>query len=204
VNAGPVDGVGSRRLTLTDIADVRAYERERDGFRRHVIALKARRRVAVGELISLVFENRDTIRFQVQEMARAERIATDEGIQTELDVYNPLIPGPGELCATLFVELTTEAALREWLPKLVGIQRAVTLRTAAGHVLAPEPEPDHERNLTRSHTTSCVHYLHWTFGPAEVEAAAAGLTLAVDHPAYRAATVLSPETLAELRSDLAG
>ena len=72
----------SRKLTLSDIADLREYERERDEFRTHVIALKKRRRIGVGPIITLLFENRDTIRFQIQEMARVERILTDEGIQT--------------------------------------------------------------------------------------------------------------------------
>src|SRR5438552_10146584 len=111
-------GGARREMTLDDIADLRAYERERDAFRTQVKELKRRRRVSVGPLVTLVFENRDTIRFQVQEMARAERILTDEGIQTELDVYNPLIPGPGWLSATLLVELTSKEARMEWLPKL--------------------------------------------------------------------------------------
>ena len=94
------------KLTLDDISDLRAYERERDEFRGQVIALKRRRRVALGDIVTLLFENRRTIRFQVQEMARAEKIISDEGIETELRVYNPLIPEPGQLCATLFIELT--------------------------------------------------------------------------------------------------
>src|SRR3954470_21761191 len=120
------------KLAIDDIADLRAYERERADFRREVIVLKQRRRVPVGPHVTLLFENRDTIRFQIQEMARAEKILSDEGIQNELDVYNPLIPEPGHLAATLFVELTSEAELREWLPKLVGIEGAVELRIGQG------------------------------------------------------------------------
>jgi len=66
--------------------------------------------------MTLVFESINTVRFQVQEMARAERILSDEGIQTELDVYNRLLPAPGELSATMFIELTSDEQLREWLP----------------------------------------------------------------------------------------
>ena len=87
----------TRSLTLDDIADLPTYEREREAFRDHVIALKRRRRVAVGPLVTLLFENRDTIRFQIQEMARVERLATDAAIESELDAYNPLIPEPGGL-----------------------------------------------------------------------------------------------------------
>ena len=114
----------SRKLTLDDIADLRAYEREREDFRAEVIALKKRRRVGVGPFMTFVFENRDTIRFQIQEMARVEKLITDEAIETELRTYNPLVPEPGELAATLFIELTSELALRDWLPRLVGIEQS--------------------------------------------------------------------------------
>src|SRR3954462_6871240 len=122
----------SRALTLDDIADLRAYEREREAFREHVIALKKRRRVGVGPYVTLVFENRDTIRFQIQEMARVEKLITDEAIQGELDAYNPLIPDAGQLCATVFLELTSDEELRRWLPQLVGIERSIALRVGSG------------------------------------------------------------------------
>ncbi len=122
----------SRKLTLDDISDLRAYEREREAFRAHVIALKKRRRVSVGPFVTVVFENRDTIRFQIQEMARVEKLISDEAIEGELRAYNPLIPEPGELACTLFIELTSEVALREWLPRLVGIERSVELRIGTG------------------------------------------------------------------------
>ena len=109
-----------RKLTLDDIADLRAYEREREDFRAHIIDLKKRRRVSVGPYITLVFENRDTMRFQIQEMARAERILTDEGIQTELDIYNPVIPEPGQLSATLFIELTSDRSFASGCPSWSG------------------------------------------------------------------------------------
>jgi len=198
------------KLTLDDIADLRAYEREREEFRRHVIALKKRRRIGVGPFVTLVFENRDTIRFQIQEMARAERILTDEGIRTELDIYNPLIPEPGTLAATLFVELTSDDELREWLPKLVGIETHVVLRIGAGPEGAVEEvrctvDPDHAKQLTREEITASVHYVHFGLTPAQVEAFAAGpVTLALDHPAYRHETELSAESISELVTDLRG
>src|SRR5688572_16227598 len=107
-----------RKLTLSDIKDAREYERERDAFRRHIIDVKKRRRVALGTLMSLVFENTDTMRFQVQEMARVERILRDDQIEHEVSTYNALIPDTNELSATLLIELTSDEQLREWLPKL--------------------------------------------------------------------------------------
>jgi hypothetical protein len=88
------------RLTLDDIADHRAYERERPTFRAQMLALRRRRRVTLGPIIAVAFESRETIRYQIQEMARAEKLMTDDDIQAELDAYNPLIPTPSRLCAT--------------------------------------------------------------------------------------------------------
>ena len=122
----------TRLLTLDDIADQRAYERERDEFRARVIAVKKLRRISVGPVVTLTFESRLTMRFQVQEMARAEKMLSDQQIQHELDVYNRLIPAPGELSATLFLELTSEEELRTWLPRLVGVQRSCELRIGEG------------------------------------------------------------------------
>ena len=113
-----------RKLTMDDISDLREYERTRDDFRRSIIELKKRRRVPLGDIVTLVFENVDTMRWQVQEMARVERMLRDEQIAHEVATYNELIPGDDELSATLFVELDSQEKLREWLPKLVGIHRA--------------------------------------------------------------------------------
>jgi hypothetical protein len=199
-----------RRLTLDDIEDLRAYERGRAEYRRRVIELKRRRRVAIGPLVSVVFENRETVRSQVQEMARAERMATDEQIQHELDAYNPLIPSPGELSATLFIELTGDAALHDWLPKLVGIERAVELRLGdgaapGGHpdVVRCIPEEAHEEALTRPDVTSSVHYVRFRLTPAQTDRFVSGpVTLAVDLPTYREVAPLTDEVRAELLCDL--
>jgi hypothetical protein len=196
----------ARTLTLADIVDQRAYERERDEFRAHVIALKRKRRVGVGPFVTLLFENRDTIRFQIQEMARAEKIITDEGIQTELDVYNPLIPQAGQVSATLFIELTSKDDLMTWLPKLVGIETEVELRLGdGGHRVRCVVDEDHLRQLTREEITASVHYVHFDLTPDEVEAFAAGpVRLAVTHPEYEHEVVLGEDTRAELLADLRG
>lgn len=196
----------NRKLTLDDIADLRAYERERQEFRAHVIELKARRRVALGPFVTVVFENRDTIRFQIQEMARVERLLTDEAIETELRTYNPLVPDPGQLAMTLFIELTSDAELREWLPKLVGIERSLVLRVGEGDEaveIAATPEDAHAANLTREETTASVHYLHFNLTPEQIDAVAEGpVTLAIEHDAYGHATALGDQTVDELLADL--
>ena len=193
----------SRRLTLDDIADLRAYERERAEFSQHVIALKRRRRIHVGPHVTVVFENRDTIRFQIQEMARVEKILSDEGIEAELRAYNPLIPEPGTLSATLFVELTTDEQLREWLPKLVGIERSVLLRLGDGSEVRCVVEEGHESQLTREDVTASVHYIRFELTVAQIDAFRAGpVALVIDHPNYVHETALSEENTGELLADL--
>lgn len=196
----------SRALSFDDIVDLRAYERERDEFRARIIALKKLRRVAIGPLITLVFENRDTMRFQIQEMARAERMLRDEQIQEELDTYNPLIPEAGELSATLFLELKSKDELQEWLPKLVGVERSVELRLGEGagaEAVRAVPDSAHDEMLTRDATTASVHYVRWSLTPAQVELFAAGpVALAVAHANYDQVTPLSNDTRRELLTDL--
>jgi hypothetical protein len=189
------------KLTLDDIADLREYEREREAFREQVIALKKKRRIALGPFVTLVFENRDTIRFQIQEMARAERMLTDEAIQTELDIYNPLIPEPGRLAATLFIELTSKDELVEWLPKLVGVERSVQLRIG-DDVVRARPEDAHEAQLTRDDVTASVHYVWFDLTPDQVAAlGTAPVTLELAHPSYEHANTLLSDTVAELQAD---
>jgi hypothetical protein len=196
-------------VTLDQVLDLRAYERVREAYRRRVMARKQRRRVALGPIMTIVFECFDTVRFQVQEMVRVERILTDEGVQGELDVYNRLLPSPGELSGTLFIELTNEQDLRHWLPRLVGIERALAFelppdgRGAAS--VASVPEATHADALTREQVTPAVHYLRFPFSSGEVRRFAAGpVALAVRHPAYEARTELAPETREELLADLEG
>ena len=163
-----------RKLTVDDIVDHRAYERERDEFRAAIIAMKKRRRIALGDLVTIVFENTDTMRFQVQEMARAERMLTDDAIAGEVATYNELIPDPGELSGTLFIELTTDELLREWLPKLRE-HRVRACASTSGRATRNASRvigvPRDEERLTRDDITSTVHYLRFPFDAAAARAA---------------------------------
>jgi Protein of unknown function (DUF3501) len=190
-----------RKLTLSDIKDVREYERERDEFRRRIIEMRKRRRVQLGDLLTIVFENTDTMRFQVQEMARAERMVTDEQIAHEIETYNQLIPEVNELSGTLFIEIDNKDELYKWLPRLVGIQRAVAFWLEDGSSVPAIPE-DEER-LTREETTSTVHYLKFGFTSEQVAAFAEGpARIVVDHPSYDAVVELTPVQRDELLGDL--
>jgi hypothetical protein len=189
------------KLTLDDISDLREYERERDEFRCYIVEMKKRRRVQLGDLLTVTFENSDTMRFQIQEMARVERMLTDEQIRNEVDTYNQLIPNPNELSGTLFIEIDDKERLYEWLPKLVGIQRAVSIWLHDGSSVPSTPE-DEER-LTREETTTTVHYLKFRFTPEQVDAFAAGpVRIVVDHPNYNAVVELTEEQRSELTGDL--
>lgn len=198
----------SPKLAVDDIADLRAYERERHSFRARIIELKRARRVRVGPIITLVFENRDTMRFQIQEMARAEKILSDDAIRHEVEIYNALIPEPGELSATLFLELTSKDELAVWLPKLVGIERAARIVLGDGGaraVVTAAPEASHAAQLTRPDVTASVHYVRFVFTSAQIERfAAEPAAIAIDHPHYAEATPLSDATKAALLGDLRG
>jgi hypothetical protein len=189
-----------QKLKTDDIKDMRAYERERDDFRRRIIDMKRRRRVELGTIMTMVFENTDTMRWQVQEMARVERMLRDEQIAHEVDTYNHLIPDEGQLSATLMLELTSEPQLREWLPKLVGVQRSILI--VVDDLEPVRSVPQDEERLTREDTTAAVHFVKFDFTPEHVAAFEAGpVRVVVDHPAYREEVELSDLQRKELASD---
>lgn len=193
----------SRKLTLDDIADQRAYERERQEFRSRMIEVKRRRRVAIGDLLTIMFENRDTMRLQIQEMVRVEKLLTDEAVLDELRAYNPMIPEPGQVCATLFLELTSEDQVREWLPKLAGLENSISLLLSDGSSVKGEIDALHAAGLTRDDVTAAVHYLTFNFTPEQIAAFQAGpVSVVCSQKNYVDATVLSEATISELLSDL--
>jgi hypothetical protein len=151
-----------------------------------------------------VFENTDTMRWQVQEMARAERLLRDEQIAHEVETYNQLIPDSGELSGTLLLELTSELALREWLPRLVGIERSVLIVLDDGSSVRGAPSDEDEMRLTRDDITAAVHFLKFRFGPEQIRRFRGGeVRVVVDHPEYHADVVLNDEQHAALAEDLA-
>lgn len=193
----------SRKLTIDDILDLRAYEKVRAEKKAEVIETKRRRRIELGTVVTVMFESRDTMWYQIQEMLRAERVISDEGVLDELRAYNPLIPEAGQLCATIFIELTSGSAMREWLPKLVGIERSLRIRLANGRDVAPVTDEQHDATLTRENVTAAVHYIRFEFGPEDLAAFAEGpVQLLCTHPNYLEAVELAPFTVAELAADL--
>lgn len=185
-----------KALTQADVLPIEDYEREREDFRSRIIRLKQRRRISLGPLITLVFENRETLRFQIQEMIRAERIVDPAKVQDELDVYNALLPVRDEISATLFIEITDEANMKEWLDRFMGLDHGRTVAIVAGDERAyGEFEGGH------SHETkiSAVHFVR--FRPSgTMKRAFADLLhpvrLTIDHNGY-GADVPVPGTLRE-------
>lgn len=188
-------------LTETDIDDLRAWERRRDEERQRISALRKRRRVTIGDVLTGAFENRDTIRWQIQEMLRIEKSLDANAVANELRAYNPLLPGDGELSLTLFVDVTDPRSVREWLRRLSGIENHVALVLPDGVVLRGRPEDGHRHSLTRGDATSAVHYLRIPVPPDM--RVPRRTRLVVDHPAHQIAVELTDETVAELNADIA-
>jgi hypothetical protein len=177
------------------------YARERNAFRDKVIQHKKRRTVRLGEHLTLLFEDELTIRYQVQEMLRVERIFEEAGIQGELEAYNPLIPDGANWKATMLIEYPDAGERHRMLAKLKGMERRVWVQVegcARVHAVADE---DLERE--NEEKTSSVHFLRFELDQAMRAKLKQGASLAigVEHPEYRA--VLDPVP-GEVRAALAG
>ena len=191
-------------LTPHDLLSMAEYERQREQFRSQIIALKQRRRIFVGPLLTLVFENRETLRFQTQEMIRVEHILDPHKVQDELDVYNALMPGTGELSATLLIEITEQERMKEWLDMFMGLDHGekVAIRAGSEQVYGQfEGGHSHETKI------SAVHFVR--FRPtASMTAAFADLRqpvmLTVHHRECHAEAPVSGSMREEWLSDLAG
>jgi hypothetical protein len=196
------------RIALSEIKDLVAYEKVREDMRARVIELKKARRVALGDNLTVLFENRQTVLFQIQEMIRTERIVDEAKIQDEIDAYDVLLPAPGELSATLFIEIPgiarmTTAQMREAVNRFQGLDRDSIWFHVGGLDLPARFESGH----AKEEKMAAVHYLRFAV-PAEGGAALADFSrparLTAEHPRYRAEAVLPPALRTDLARDLAG
>jgi hypothetical protein len=193
----------TRTIRLGDVVNFFEYEKVRDERRRRVIELKRKRRVEVGPYLSFVFENRETLLFQIQEMCRAERIIDDAKVQEEIDVYSALLPRPGELSATLFIEIADKDQIKPVLDRFMGIDtgRSVWMEIEGGLRVPGVFESGHSDE--EKGKLAAVHFVRFAFSAEASRAFRTGaVDLVTDHPAARARTRLSAETKAELLTDL--
>ena len=189
-------------LETSEILDLVEYEKVRDVRRRRVVELKKARRVAVGRYLTFVFENRDTVWFQIQEMVRAERIVDDAKIAEEVEGYNALLPQPGELSATLMIEIEEASAIKPVLDQLLGIDTRAYVKLAVGkQMIVGAFEAGHSDEGRGK--LSAVHFVRFALPPeARASFATSEVALVVEHPNERARTVLSDETKRSLVGDL--
>ena len=201
---------GHDKIQLKDVLNFFEYEKVRAEMRGRVIDLKRARRVPVGEHLSFVFENRDTVLFQIQEMCRVERITDDARVQDEIDVYNALLPSPGELSATLYIEITDKDQIQAVLDRFMGIDAGgidpgPTVWIQVGREFAVPGEFEAGHSDEEKGKLSAVHFVRFSFPPETVRAfASSPVRLVVDHPALRARVELAAETKTQLLQDLRG
>jgi hypothetical protein len=191
------------KLTRNDLYPLEQYARERSDFRARVIEHKKPRRVSVGPHLNLYFEDRLTMQYQIQEMLRVERIFEEEGIEEELNAYNPMIPDGDNWKATLMLEYDDVEQRKRELTRLIGIEDNVWVRVGEGEKIFAIADEDLERS--NDDKTSAVHFLRFQLGTQDVAYARAGarISVGVDHENYRhVIDSLSEEQRASLAADL--
>jgi hypothetical protein len=191
------------QIARDSLMTLEAYARQRKEFRAKVIEHKKQRTVHVGDHVTLQFEDELTIRYQVQEMLRIERIFEDEGIQEELDAYNPLIPDGGNLKATMMIEYPDPEERQRMLARLKGIEDRAWLQVEGCERVYAVADEDLERE--NDEKTSSVHFLRFDLSDEMRKALryGVGIAVGVDHPEYHASIdPLPSEVRASLVSDL--
>ena len=191
------------RIDRTSLMTLEAYARERPQFRAKVMAHKKNRRVQLGDDVTLIFEDELTNRYQVQEMLHAERIFEEQGIQEELDAYNPLVPDGRNLKATMMIEYPDPDERGKRLADLIGIEDKVWLQVAGHERVWAIADEDLDRE--NDEKTSAVHFLRFELDEAMAQAfkKGAGLTIGVDHPRYTVKLEAPPAVRDALALDLA-
>jgi len=197
-------GVAMQKITRDSLLTLEAYASARQEFRTRILEHKKHRTVAVGANVTLLFEDELTMRYQIQEMLRAERIFDARGIQDELDAYNPLVPDGSNWKATMLIEYDDAEERRRMLARLIGIEDRVWVRVggcAPAYAIADE---DMERE--NADKTSSVHFLRFELTSDMKAGLCAGAVLAmgIDHPNYTVNVAdVTESTRASLLRDLA-
>ncbi len=190
-----------KKITVEDLMGLAAYEKARPQFRQEIIDHKKLRRLAVGDHISLVFEDRRTVLFQIQEMIRAEKISDLDKIKEEVDVYNALIPDSNELSATLLIEIEEQSRIRDNLLKFLGIDESVYLEIGKKHKIRAIFEEGH----SKEDKIAAVQYVRFRFSPQERDAFISDpeeVLISIEHPNYQVRTKIPDAVRKALSQDL--
>lgn len=190
------------KLTHADLYSLEEYARIRPEFRARVMEHKKHRRVGIGEHAALYFEDSLIMQYQVQEMLRIERIFEQQGIQDELDVYNPLIPDGMNWKATFMLEYQDVEQRRQALARLLGVEKALWVQVAGFPRVHPIANEDMDRETEDK--TSAVHFVRFELTREMVDAAKQGaqISAGIDHPAYQEETIIEPAVRESLVGDL--
>ena len=191
------------QIARESLLSLEAYARSRSEFRARAMEHKRRRTVHVGEHLTLLFEDELTVRYQIQEMLRIERIFEEADIRGELDAYNPLVPDGSNWKATMLLEYPDPAERRARLAELKGVERRTWVQVEGCERVYAIADEDLERE--NEEKTSSVHFLRFELSPQMARALrhGAGLTMGADHPNYQASAPIAPETKRSLMEDLA-
>ncbi|MCS6957882.1 MAG: DUF3501 family protein [Aquificaceae bacterium] len=191
-----------KKITRDEILNIYEYEKVRPQKVEEIIKLKKNRRVFIEPWIHLVFENRETVWFQIQEMIRSERMVKEEEIQQEIDVYNELIPDKNELSITMFIEIPDASERKRILPQLVGIHDHLYLHIGNKHTLRAVADERSKEDYEYG-KAAVVHFLKVKFTEEQVEDFKKEQTkIEINHPNYKAMTLLPEEVKQELIKDL--
>jgi hypothetical protein len=186
-------------VLIEEIGNIADYELERPELRPRMMALKDRRRVRVGPHLTFLFENRETVRYQIREMMRIERLVKPGEIRHEVETYNELLSGENELSASLLIEYETPELRAVWLPKLLGLEEHVWIEVEG----AGRAKARFDARQIATDRISSVQYVKFPMTAGQAAAFAGGAKIVVDHPEYPAEAVLTDTQVAELKQDLA-
>ena len=189
----------SHILEKKDLLSLEQYSIERDEIRKQVISIKKNRNLEIGDHLRLLFENKATIQYQIQEMLRIEKIFDSEGIQEELDVYNPLIPNGSNLKATMMIEYADENKRKAALSELIGIEKQVFFEVKGHPKVYAISNEDLDRETEAK--TSSVHFMRFEFTEDMIKDFGEGTVIGVEHDNYRHTISINKDVLLQLTSD---
>ena len=192
------------KLNKSDLFSLEEYSINRDSFRKKVLEEKLHRKVYIGEHVVLLFENKNTIQYQIQEMLRIEKIFDAEGIQEELDAYNPLIPDGSNLKAVMLIEYPDVEERKEKLKILKGIEKKIWIKVGSHNKVFAIADEDLEREDETK--TSAVHYLRYEFSASMINdwKNDSSIVMGIDHENYKSSeTIISSDISSSLSGDFA-